>query len=167
MTDLVAPMALSRVITDILNPALALVPMKMDSPKARLLMLTIGQQESLFQYRRQKGDGPARGFWQFEQGGSVKGVMNHPATTAIAHDVCAGMGIPWERPVVWAALERNDILAAVFARLNLWWAPGALPDLGDYEGAWKLYADVTWRPGKPHRETWNRYYDNARAALGL
>lgn len=166
MNDLLAPMALSRVIHDILNPALALVPMKMDSPRARLQLLTTGQQESQFQYRRQMGNGPARGFWQFEQNGSVKGVMTHPATTAIAHDVCSGFGIPWERPNVWAALETNDVLACVFARLNLWWAPGALPDIGDREGAWKLYVD-TWRPGKPHPEKWGAYYDNARAALGL
>lgn len=166
MTDLLTPMPLSRVITDILNPALALVPLKMDSPKARLQMLTQGQQESRFQYRRQQGDGPARGFWQFESGGGVKGVMNHPATTAIAHDLCSGFGIPWDRPTVWAALETNDELAAAFARLLLWTDLKPMPDLGDRQGAWDLYARV-WRPGKPHRDTWDAYYDKARAALGI
>lgn len=167
MTDLVAPMPLAQVIEEILDPALVLLPMNMDADRARLMLLTIGQQESRFKYRRQVGNGPARGFWQFEQGGSVKGVMTHPATTGHAHRICAERDIPWERPAVWAALERDDILACCFARLNLWWAPGPLPDVGDYDGAWKLYADVTWKPGKPHRSTWNDFYDRAREALRI
>jgi hypothetical protein len=167
MTDLLTNMPLLQVLEEIIDPGLALLPMKMDTPKARLMLLTIGRQESRFRYRRQQGNGPARGFWQFERDGSVKGVMTHPATTGHAHRVCAERGVPWERPNVWAALETDDLLALCFARLNLWWAPGSLPDVGDYEGAWKLYANVTWRPGKPHRETWNGYYDEARAALGI
>lgn len=167
MNDLASPMPLAEVVSKILAPGLALLPINMDTPRARLMLLTIGRQESRFQYRRQTGNGPARGFWQFEQGGSVKGVMTHPATCGHAHRVCEERGVPWDRPTVWAALEQDDLLACAFARLNLWWAPGALPEIGDYDGAWKLYADVTWRPGKPHRETWNGYYDEARAALGV
>lgn len=167
MTDLLTNMPLHQVLEEIVDPGLALLPMKMDTPKARLMLLTIGRQESRFRYRRQQGNGPARGFWQFEQGGGVKGVMTHPATCGHAHRVCAELGVPWERPNVWAALETNDLLACVFARLNLFWAPGSLPDIGDHQAAWKLYADVTWRPGKPHPETWKGYYDEARAALGI
>jgi hypothetical protein len=141
--------------------------MAMDTPKARLMLLTIGRQESRFRYRRQQGNGPARGFWQFEQGGGVKGVMTHPATTGHAHRICTARGVPWERPNVWAELERDDLLACCFARLLLFSDPYKLPDVGDYDAAWKLYADRAWRPGKPHRETWNGYYDEARAALGI
>lgn len=164
-------MNLSEVITKILNPGLALLPMSMDSPKARLMLLTIGQQESRFQDRAQVlnggGKGPARGFWQFEQAGAVKGVMNHPATCGHARRACDERGVAWDRPTVWAALERDDLLACAFARLNLWWAPGPLPEIGDSAAAWKLYADVAWRPGKPHPETWQGYYNEARAALGV
>jgi hypothetical protein len=160
-------MPLSQVLREIIDPGLALLPMAMDTPKARLMLLTIGRQESRFRYRRQTGNGPARGFWQFERDGGVKGVMTHPATTAHAHRACAEQGVPWERPNVWAALETDDLLACAFARLNLWWAPGKLPEIGDHQAAWKLYADVTWRPGRPHPETWQGYYDEARAALGV
>ncbi|MBO9647345.1 MAG: hypothetical protein J7605_02460 [Variovorax sp.] len=160
-------MPLDQVIKQILSPGLAMLPLPMDTPNARLMLLTIGRQESRFRFRRQQGGGPARGFWQFEQGGSVKGVMNHPATCGHAHRVCNELDMAWDRTSIWAAMETNDLLALCFARLNLWWAPGPLPEVGDYDAAWKLYADVTWRPGKPRRETWNRYYDEARSALGM
>lgn len=48
----------------------------MDSAAARCQMLAIGLQESRLQHRRQNG-GPARGFWQFEKGGGVKGILFH------------------------------------------------------------------------------------------
>jgi hypothetical protein len=75
--------------------------------------------------------------------------------------------VPWERLDIWAALEKNDLLALVFARLLLYSDPAAMPAVGDYDEAWKLYAVRTWRPGKPHRDSWNGYYDEARAALGI
>lgn len=159
-------MTLSDVIDKAINPAMALLPLSMDSRKARAWLLTIGLQESLFEHRRQMGDGPAMGFWQFERGGGVKGVLTHHQTTGFMRDVCAERGVPFDAMSVWQALEHDDVLAAVCARLLLFSDPYPLPEIGDYDGGWKLYADRTWRPGKPHRETWNGYHDQARAALG-
>src|SRR5437868_4082442 len=170
MTDLATPMPLAAVIAKIINPGLAMLPLAMDSPRARLMLLTIGRQESKFKDRAQVlnggGKGPARGFWQFEQGGGVKGVMTHHATAGHAHRICAERGVPWERPNVWAALEQDDLLAVCFARLLLFSDPKPLPTVGEVQAAWKLY-ERTWRPGKPHPETWPGYYDEARAALGI
>ncbi len=166
MRDLATNMPLLQVLEEIVNPGLALLPMAMDTPRARLMLLTIGRQESRFRYRRQQGNGPARGFWQFEQGGGVKGVMTHHATAGHAHRICAERGVPWERPNVWAALEHDDLLAVCFARLLLLSDPKPLPMVGEVQAAWKLY-ERTWRPGKPHPETWPGYYDEARAALGI
>jgi hypothetical protein len=166
MTDLANPMPLSSVLMTIINPALSLLPVKMDSPKARLQLLAQGQQESRFMYRTQQGNGPARGFWQMEAGGGVKGVMEHPAVSTFTRDLCSGFAIPWERPDVWAAMATNDEFAAACARLLLWTDPKPLPDLGDHEGAWQLYLRV-WRPGKPRRESWDAFYDAARAVLGV
>jgi len=160
-------MNLDEVMEAAIQPALAMLPVKMSTDEARLMMLAIGLQESRFQYRRQIGNGPARGFWQFEQGGSVKGVMTHPATKDHAAAICAAQGVEFDRAKVWAALEFDDVLAAAFARLNLWWAHGPLPSVDDVDGAWHLYADVTWRPGKPHRETWDGFHQQAQEALGL
>ena len=50
-----------------------------------------------------------------------------------------------------AAIEHNDILAAGFARLNLWKTPHPMPITE--EDGWRVYVDI-WRPGKPDRERW-------------
>lgn len=159
-------MDLSTVITKIINPGLALLPLAMDDEKAIVMLLTIGQQESRFEHRRQMGNGPARGFWQFERGGGVKGVMTHHTTTGHAHRLCSELDVPWDAAAIWAALETNDLLACGFARLLLYSDPKKLPSVWDQDAAWDLYAR-TWRPGKPHRETWNGYHLASRQALGI
>lgn len=164
-------MNLDQVISEILNPGLAQLPLAMDSPKARVMLLAIGQQESKFEHRYQVlnggGKGPARGFWQFERGGGVNGVMNHHATTGHAFRLCQERGVPWDTSSIWAKLETDDLLACGFARLLLYSDPKPLPAIDDVNAAWDLYAERTWRPGKPHRGTWNGYHDKARAALGV
>jgi hypothetical protein len=164
-------MTLDQVISQILNPGLAQLPLSMDSPKARLMLLTIGLQESKFLHRAQVlnggGKGPARGFWQFERGGGVKGVMNHHATTGHAHRLCADRGVAWDSSAIWAKLETDDLLACGFARLLLYSDPKPLPAIDDVNAAWELYAERTWRPGKPHRETWDGHHEAACQALGL
>jgi hypothetical protein len=88
--------------------------------------------------------GPARGLWQFELGGGVKGVCEHPATRQYAFDACQRFEIPFY--ACWAEQERNDVLAACFARLLLWSDSKPLPKITDAEGAFDLYLR-TWRPG--------------------
>jgi hypothetical protein len=122
-------------------------------------MLAIGLQESRFEHRRQIG-GPARGFWQFEQGGGVRGVLRHHSSREHAQAVCRARSVIATESAVYAALEHDDVLAAAFARLLLWTDPKPLPAIGDEQGAWDLYLRV-WRPGKPHRHTWNALYAQA------
>lgn len=162
-------MELSEVQAQIIGPALACLPLSMDSPKARVMLLSIGLQESRFEARYQKLNdptkkGPARGFWQFEQGGGVKGVMNHSATSGHAHRICLERDVPFQPQSVWARLEIDDILACCFARLLLYSDPKPLPELEDRDAAWNLYVR-TWRPGKPHPDKWAGYHARARAAL--
>lgn len=129
--------------------------------RARQMLLAIGAQESGFTYRRQVG-GPARGFWQFESGGGVKGVLTHAATKAVARRVCTDLVVPAAQADVYSVLDQNDVLACAFARLLLWSDPKALPDTED--GGWDLYTR-TWRPGKPHRERWAASWAAAKVAL--
>jgi hypothetical protein len=159
-------MTLSEIIKTAINPALAILPMSMDSLKARIMLLATGLQESRFEHRRQMGNGPARGFWQFEKGGGVKGVYNHPASSGHLHNLCKARNVPFDIPTIWAALETDDVLAAGVARLLYYTDPKALPEVDDADGSWKLYLR-TWRPGKPHHETWPGYHRQAREALGL
>ena len=162
---------LSTVIKAIIDPGLAQLPMSMDSTKARVMLLTIGLQESKFQHRAQVlnggGKGPACGFWQFERGGGVKGVMSHHATTGHAHRLCAERGVDWDSTAIWARLETDDLLACGFGRLLLYSDPKPLPALDDVDGAWELYAKRTWRPGQPHLKTWAAHHAAARNALGV
>lgn len=146
-----------------INEALSLLPSKMTTRAALVQLLAIGAQESKdWAYRRQMGNGPARGFWQFEKNGGVKGVMEHPIKTVrdLARQVCAARNCPWDRETIWNNLERDDVLAAAFARLNLYGDPFPLPAVGQANAAWELYLRV-WRPGKPHPEEWNARYDAA------
>lgn len=133
------------------NESYKLLPLKMDSPFSRINQAAIGQQESGYLVRRQYGNGPARGYWQFEEGGGVKGVMEHKATSELARSVCHARGVPFVRRTVWEALETDDVLAAAFCRLLMWTDSGKLPT-SEADG-WAMYAR-TWRPGKPHPDKW-------------
>lgn len=144
-------------------PALERLPSRMDTPAARILLLAIGLQESRFLHRRQIG-GPARGWWQFERGGGVRGVLTHPASRDHAYRICHARGVEPIAATVHAALEFDDELAAVFARLLMWTDAWRLPAAGDVPGGWDFYIR-TWRPGKPHPETWPALYAQADAVV--
>lgn len=138
--------------------AFALLPSKMDTPAARVIHAAIGYQESDgYATRRQYGNGPAAGYWQFERGG-IKGVMLHAATARLAMEVCEARGVEFNSEKIWAAFQVDDVLAAAFARLLMWADALPLPPLGDVEGAWELYAYRCWRPGKPHHDKWAASY---------
>lgn len=164
-------MTLREVIAGAINPALALLPASMDRPEARIMLLAIGLQESRFEHRRQlvgnppRPVGPAKSFWQAEQGGGmVHGVRLHPATSAAAAHLYQARGVLARDAAIWDAIEKDDVLAAGLARLLLWSDPGRLPAVGDEQGAWNLYLR-TWRPGKPHAQTWPGLYARAVAEV--
>ena len=125
------------------------------------MLLAIGLQESRFTYRVQI-NGPAHGFWQFERGGGVAGVLGHSATRGKIQHVLDQMQYSPSSNVVYQALPHNDVLACCFARLLLWTLPGPLATTSDR--AWAQYIDA-WRPGKPHVQTWPRLYQMARDAV--
>lgn len=161
-------MDLKAVIERAIDPALALLPARMDTPAARVMLLAIGLQESRFEHRRQIG-GPARGFWQFEKGsrasrGGVWGVYLHPASKGHLAVLCKARSVACDPDAIYAALEYDDVLAAGVARLLLWTDPKALPPVGDADAGWSLY-QRTWRPGRPHPQTWSALYAQA-VALG-
>ncbi|AEV34165.1 hypothetical protein Oweho_3214 [Owenweeksia hongkongensis DSM 17368] len=122
------------------------------------MMLAIGYQESGFEARVQHNGGPANGFWQFEAGGGVTGVLNHPSTAIMAQEICMNLIGTTNKTDVHFQLQHNDLLAACFARLLLWTLPGSIPTTE--EAAWHYYIKA-WRPGKPHR---NRWTDNWKKA---
>ena len=169
------PEKLSDVVEKAIKPAMAMLPARMRSREAVVMLLAIGLQESLFRYRRQI-KGPARGFWQFEYGGGFKGVFAHRASKQHAEQLATSRGhfkyldLRANLRHAYDQLEHDDVFAASIARLLLWTDPKALPPLNDVDGAWQLYLR-TWRPGAYTRGTaeqkaalrkkWGTYYAQA------
>lgn len=156
------------VLRHAINPALAELRPLPAPDLARHIMLAIAGLESRCLYRRQLGNGPARGLWQFERGGGVAGVLRHPATKPLILGAIERRGLPHpDKPgaplAAWEAIERDDVLAAIFARLLLFFDPAPLPaDMGE---AYALYRR-TWRPGKPQGpEQWEHEWRIAQGAL--
>jgi hypothetical protein len=159
------PLSLADVMTTAIVPAMRELPQVMDTKLAHLLMLAIGGQESRFLFRKQLGDGPARSFWQFERGnkspvGGVWGIYLHRASMEPLRLLCRARDVAFEPRSIWAASENDDVLAAGMARLLLWTDPKPLPPAGDEASAWRYYLR-TWRPGKPHPQTWSDQYGRA------
>ena len=158
------------VLQYVMPAALSLLPPEMNTPAARAMLLAIGLQESKFLDRRQvvKGGalGPARGFWQFEKHGGLKGVMTHRLTQSLAIEALGHLRYQTKSHVVTslttihATLEHNDILACVFARLLLWTVPAHLPRRNQPKAGWAQYLEA-WRPGQPHPDTWDVYFLDA------
>lgn len=137
----------------IIPVALSYLPGQMTSPQAKAMLLAIGLQESKFGARVQGGGGPAHGFWQFERGGAVKGVLKHAHTSVILQPVLNVLNYPADVDVCYAAIVHNDVLACIFARLLLWTVPGVLPIAGETAKGWEQYL-VGWQPGKPRPKDW-------------
>lgn len=149
-------------LREIIDPALAELPAGMVSDAARVMLVAIGLQESRLTYRRQGNGGPARGLWQFERNGGVRGVLVHRASRDEARAACGRRDLPATATAVYMAIEADDRLAAIFARLLLWTDPLPLPD--DMDDGWSYYLR-NWRPGKPHPQTWPAYYRRAVQAV--
>jgi hypothetical protein len=167
---------LDTIAQEAIGPALKLLPVQMDSPEARVMLLAIGLQESRFMFRFQKVagqpyiKGPARSYWQCELGspatrGGVTGVFMHDASRYWLAHLCESRGVAFRPEAIWNAIETDDVLAAGVARLLLFTDPKKLPAVDDVEGAWGLYAYRTWRPGRPRRETWDAFHTQARAQV--
>lgn len=166
-------MTLSEITERGISPALALLPARMDTFEARIMLLTIGQQESRFEHRRQlvgsppQPTGPAKSLWQGEKGGGmVRGVRTHPATAKLAAMLYEARGVEPTDQAIWDAIENDDVLAAGLARLLLFTDPKPLPAMQEVDTAWNYYVR-TWRPGKPHAEKWASYHLASRRFLGL
>lgn len=134
--------------------AYTLLPEAMRDDRATNLLVAIGWQESRFATRVQ-AKGPAKGFWQFEQSGGVRGVLGHKQTAPIALRVLKAAGYPFDHTPfgVYCAIEHNDVVAFCFARLLLWTVPAPLPQRDQDLEAWRQYTSA-WRPGKPRLDAW-------------
>lgn len=154
------------VYRDVLPHAYGLLPSHMRSAAADVMLLAIGLQESGFAERVQRGGGPAHGYWQFEQGGAIPGLLKLSSTRRHARGVCAACGVSADPGSIWSAMAKDDVLAAAFARLLLWSDPFPIPAATDQDGGWAYYLKL-WRPGKPHPVRWTGNHEIARRIVGV
>lgn len=161
-------MDLNRLLNVAIRPALK--ELEMDgirpSKEAERFMLAIALQESRAKYRKQIGSqglptGPANSYWQFERGGGVKGVLNHASTKNRITRILADYDINRTEQDVWEAMRYHDILAACMARLLIFTLPGSLPTTA--QQGWDQYISA-WRPGRPHRASWDAFWKQADEA---
>ena len=129
---------------------------------AEELLLGTAVQESLnFRYRRQMGNGPARGYFQME-----------PAThndiwdnflkykKDLAQKVATFLSSPDADKL--HELEHNDKYAAAMARVHYMRNPYALPEAGNVEeqaNYWKKHYNTILGKGKPEEfvDKWDKY----------
>ncbi len=156
------PIAPGVALEHIIAPALARMPQRQNSTAARVMLLAIALQESGLNARVQRHGGPARGLWQFEASGGVRGVLLHPQTHELARELCEAAGVEPEQGAVHRALVDDDRLACQFARLLLWTDPQPLPV--SEVPAWDYYLR-TWRPGRPRPSEWAKHWRAARDAV--
>lgn len=155
-------------------PAMSLLNPRLDTPEARALLICIALQESGLRARRQMLEagkpwwesrpGAANGLFMFERDGGVRGVMRHPAASAIVLPVIDALLYPRDPYAVHEALIHNDVLACVLARALLYSVPEPLPGPNDPAKGWAIYIKA-WRPGKPHVEPWANHYRTAWAMV--
>lgn len=157
----------------IIPAAYSVLPLTMQSREATAMLLAIACQESdQLRHRRQMAGGPARGFWQFESGvkggGGITGVMKHPSSKLQLRAALDTLVYSRQSTAtqLHAAIEHNDVLAAVLARLLLWTLPDRLPTVDEPLMGWSQYLDA-WRPGKPHPATWPENYKRAWDMVNL
>jgi hypothetical protein len=156
---------LTRIIDDGLDFLSSIQGAPPPTDDVRRFLLCVALQESgpkldaRYQGSPSTSPGPARGWWQFEQGGGVAGVLQHQASQALAQQACTALDVVAQPAAVWRALEGNDLLSCSFARLLMWTDPPPVPNTED--AAWDCYAKRLWRPGAPHRDAWHTNWQTA------
>lgn len=154
-------------LSDVIVPALAILAElggPAPSAAAERFMLAIALTESgpqlnaRYQGSPNPTSGPAKGWWQFEQNGSL-GVLTHRASATLAIAACEACRVVTHAAPATRALEGHDMLAAMFARLLILTEPRALP--GNAKEGYEQYLNL-WRPGKPQGfDRWGTNWNTA------
>ena len=140
-----------------------LTTLNLYSEAAAELLLGTALQESRLVYRRQLGDGPARGLFQMEMA-THDDIWNNylKYRSTLRNAVTQLKSDPDADPE--GELETNDAYAAAMARVQYKRAPKALPEAGDVEGMaayWKLYYNTPLGDG-----TVAQYVSNYTGVMG-
>ena len=144
---------------EIVRPALKAADLWSES--AENLVLGTAVQESLLAWVKQRGSGPALGFYQMEPATADDICHRFLATRAELSDKLARVTWPHCRmPTAYSHLNAKDIarllvedlrFATIMCRLRYWMMPAPLPEAGDIDGLsryWKMYYNTILGKGK-------------------
>jgi hypothetical protein len=152
--------ALSRsVLITAIRPALT--ALEAGGPAAEQLLLGTGVQESLLVYRRQHGNGPARGLFQMEPATHDDCWENYlKYRAALAGKVQQTLD-PGQESVA-STLEVNDRYAAAMCRVRYLRVAAAMPaanDISAMANYWKQHYNTPLGAGTPDEfiEKWPHY----------
>lgn len=162
---LTLPATYADVLAEVIVPGFTALPSEQDDPRARLMVLATGGQETGYQTRQQYGNpaGGANGLFQMQYN-CVLDVMHNRASGNFVWNLCGVLGVTYGSHAIFDALLTDDELAACMTRLAYWCDPRPLPEVGDMMGAWDTYERVQ-RPSKPSYTRWKQVYPQALTAL--
>ena len=151
------------ILTNVINPALTELAQSGVSvtDAARAMLYAAGLQESNLSARFQATPassalrkGAGRGLWQMRID-DVSRLLTTNSTKERSEAISNKYVGSVHPHAVWATLEYNDVLAAIFARLMLWPDPAALPaPAAVNERAALDYYIRCWRPNSPREKDW-------------
>ena len=145
---------------EVIRPVLA--KMQASSLAAEELLLGTAVQESLnFKYRKQMGNGPARGYYQMEPATHDDIWQNYLRFNAPKAQLVSTF-LSSANADKHSELEHNDEYATAMARVHYMRVREALPKQGDVAGQanyWKQYYNTPLGKGKPaeYIEKWQHY----------
>ena len=113
--------------------------------------------ESRYEYIRQLGDGPARGFWQVEPATCVDNLMHYLKHRPGLMQQCAAASYvdvkhwqTFEESTWGEILERNIAAGIVHCRLKYWRVPKKMPNTIEGQAKyWKRYYNTEQGKGDP------------------
>ena len=169
-------------LLDDIESGLSLLPTSLRTVSARIQLFATSRQENPTRSPRQiiRKDGklqplgPAAGDYQFEKTGGIRGLVRFksPRVHGMLTQVCQARKVAVTEDALFDAVQVDPVLAAALARLLYFTDSGALPAVGDGQGAWDMYLR-TWRPGAYKRDPqglrakWAQSYAEAMNAYGL
>lgn len=139
----------AQLLDVVIRPALKLIGKHSES--AEQLLLGTAIQESRLKYRRQLGNGPARGIFQMEPATHNDIWLNYLKYHPVLGDLIASLLTRKDADKV-AELETNDAYACAMARMVYARAKPALPNPGDIHGHaayWKQHYNTPLGKGTP------------------
>jgi len=165
------PATPATLLSEVIYPALVVLPSNMDTSAAHAMLLAAALHQSGLHWRRAHNDTreawPERSFWGLTEA-DIRAALTDPNTDDLAAMACREAKLAPVTRTVHRALEQGayDRLACQLARLRLWSDPKPLPRARyDAEGEAFLCFTRTFQPRERRASNWREYWRAAVEAV--